>query len=290
MFEKYHDEVISYAQSVRNKNGKDWEKPLFQYGKPYGLIECKDIKVYCLETGKSWSVDGLLNDMIFVEMTTNVSDGKEAKIILESRAFKRKYPNHKFVVFIKVNKYTRKSDGLNAHYDHLIRCKTIDNVLVGWDEVTKFIQEPVWDKELKISKLTNNTKPNNKSQIGKENQVNIQDKMIQVIMNQGPQFVGQVLNSMNQTKPKPKTKKLKRTDPSTKALRNKKKKYFNTNVQLVQNDHHDFVSLKELNLSSKSKFLNGSIATKIMNGGGHILMKSNQSKSSLMYGISRDWV
>ena len=285
MFENKHDEAISYAQSTRSKNGGDWEDRLFQYGNPYGLIECKHIKVFCLETGKQWEMDGLLNDKIFVEMCTSVKDGKEAKIIGESKAFKRQYPNHKFVVFIKHIDKPRKSDGLNSYYDHLIKCSTIDNVLLGWDEVTRFIKNPFWNKKLKISKLK--SKPINR--LKKENQMNIQDKMIQALMNQGPQFVGQVLNSMNHTtitKTRKPTTKKKDKNKITKV----KSKYFNKNVRMVQENHHDFVSLEELGIQNKSKFYQKSLATKIMKGGGQLLMKDNESVSSLMYGISREWV
>ena len=36
MFENKHDE---FRLSTRSKNGDDWEGDVFQYGKPYGLID-----------------------------------------------------------------------------------------------------------------------------------------------------------------------------------------------------------------------------------------------------------
>lgn len=284
MFENKHDEAISYAQSTRSKNGEDWEGDVFQYGKPYGLIDAKHITVYCLETGKLWELDGLLNDKILVEMCTSVKDAKEAKIIGESRAFKRKYPNHKFVVFINFISIPRKSDGLDSHYDHLIRCSTIDNVLLGWEEVTKFIKNPFWDKKQKISQVSNNTKLNNRLQIGKENQMTIQDKMIQALMNKSPQYVGQVLNSMNHT-----SNDIEPNETNKDSMKFKKKTYFENNITEVEHNHDDFVSLKGLGFTSLSKFKQSRLSSEIMKSGEPMLKKNGVSLGYNMYGFPKSW-
>lgn len=154
------NKIISLAQEDRNKNG-DWENEIIKLGQPYGVIDARKDEVIDPLTGKYFKLDARLND-ILIELTTSCGDTKEAKIIREAELFKKIYPDSKFVVCLKRIKSNkgkgRVRDGLDSHYDHLIKHPYIDNVLLGEEEIIRFFINPFWDKEEKIKKLINANK------------------------------------------------------------------------------------------------------------------------------------
>ena len=154
--------IISLSNQERYRNG-EWENEILELGKPYGVVDAKKERVLDPLTGKWFELDARLGD-ILIELTTSCGDTKEAKTIREAELFKKANPNSKFVVGLKKIKSNkgkgRVSDGLDSHYDHLIKHPAIDNVLLGEEEIIKFFIKPFWNKQEKINKLKNNN--NNK--------------------------------------------------------------------------------------------------------------------------------
>jgi uncharacterized protein YlxP (DUF503 family) len=146
---------LSKVQSDRKKNGEKWQHKILSISSSK-WENCK-LRLDDLETTKTWNCD-LVNhkDKIFLELTTSAKDGKESKVILESRVYKHHYPDYKFVVGIKKipKDSIRKSDGLNSVVDHLNQTPTIDQVLIGEEEILKFMNKPFYNK-----KITINNKP-----------------------------------------------------------------------------------------------------------------------------------
>ena len=150
---------LGKLQSKRKKNGEKWQHKILSIFS--SKWESCDLILDDLETTKTWNVD-LVNheDKIFLELTTSVKDGKEAKVIIESKVYKHHYPDYKFVVGVK-KASGRISDGLNSHIDHLNQTSTIDQVLVGEDEIIKFMNKPFYNKRVTINNKTQGVVMNN---------------------------------------------------------------------------------------------------------------------------------
>ena len=150
--------ITSLAQQIRHKNG-EWENEIIELGAPYGVTDARKEQVIDPLTGKIFELDARLRD-ILIELTTSCGDAKETKIIREAELFKKANLNSKFVVGLKRIKSNegngRVSDGLDSHYDHLIKHPVIDNVLLGEEEIIEFFIKPFWNKQEKINKLNNN--------------------------------------------------------------------------------------------------------------------------------------
>jgi len=141
----------SKLQLARNKNGNKWEDKILLMSS--SKWENCDLTLDDLETTKTWNCD-LVNheDKIFLELTTSVKDAKEAKSIIESKVHKHHYPDYKFVMGIKkISKKGKRLDGLNSHIDHLNQTSTIDQVLIGEEEVLKFMRKPFYNKQVTIN-------------------------------------------------------------------------------------------------------------------------------------------
>ena len=147
--------ITSLAQIERHHSG-EWENEILELGEPYGVVDAKKERVLDPLTGKYFKLDARKGD-ILMELTTSCGDTKEAKIMREATLFKKANPNSKFVVCLKRIKSNkgkgRVSDGLDSHYDHMIRYPDIDNVLLGEEEIIKFFIKPLWNKQEKINKL-----------------------------------------------------------------------------------------------------------------------------------------
>ena len=165
--------IISLSNQERYRNG-EWENEILELGKPYGVVDAKKERVLDPLTGKWFELDARLGD-ILIELTTSCGDTKEAKTIREAELFKKANPNSKFVVGLKKIKSNkgkgRVSDGLDSHYDHLIKHPAIDNVLLGEEEIIKFFIKPFWNKQEKINKLKNNN--NNKKILSNKGESNM---------------------------------------------------------------------------------------------------------------------
>ena len=150
---------LSKLQSERHKHGGEWEDKILSMSS--SKWESCDLNLDDLETTKTWNVD-LVNheDKIFLELTTSVKDGKEAKVIIESKVYRHHYPDYKFVVGVK-KVSGKRSDGLNSHIDHLNQTSTIDQVLIGEEEVLKFMRKPFYNKRVTINNKTQGVVMNN---------------------------------------------------------------------------------------------------------------------------------
>ena len=145
-------EDISDLQSERNTNGNKWEHKMLSMSSSE-WEDCK-LRLDDLETSKTWNCD-LVNhkDKIFLELTTSIKAEKVSNVRTESQVYKYHYSDYKFVVGIKEisKKGQRKSDGLNSHIDHLNQTSNIDQVLVGEEEILKFMRKPFFNKQVTIN-------------------------------------------------------------------------------------------------------------------------------------------
>ena len=163
----------SKLQLARNKNGNKWEDKILLMSS--SKWENCDLTLDDLETTKTWNCD-LVNheDKIFLELTTSVKDAKEAKSIIESKVHKHHYPDYKFVMGIKkISKKGKRLDGLNSHIDHLNQTSTIDQVLIGEEEVLKFMRKPFYNKQVTIN--------NKKQGVTMKSNILIQDTILRGI-------------------------------------------------------------------------------------------------------------
>ena len=134
--------MTSKVQRKRNKNGTKYESYIIE---KYGLTPAnRDYPEIDLDIGKEYHVDAFWKDMM-IEITTSVKDGKEAKIRLEARVFKKAFPNKKFVVYMKKIANPR-LDGYDSFYDHLVLDPNIDKVLVGEEELKEHLEKPNYKK------------------------------------------------------------------------------------------------------------------------------------------------
>jgi len=158
MIKEYLDKIsMSRIQTLRSMGGKKWEESMIESGESYGVVDARKVYITSSTDGKV-HLDGLINDNIMLELTTSADHSKLATIQKQSRLWKERYPNRKFVVGLKVIKSPRKIDGKDSVYDQLLKTKAIDNILVGEEEILKFFIKPYWDKQEKINKLKTNNK------------------------------------------------------------------------------------------------------------------------------------
>ena len=140
----------SKAQKVRAKRGNDFESMILRKSSN-DWVEV-DTHISDINTSKNWLADSVnYNHKIFLELTTCVKDTKESKIIIESKTYKHHHPDYKFVVGIKRASNPRKSDGEDSFIDHLKQTPTIDQVLIGEEEILKFMDKPYYNKQSTIN-------------------------------------------------------------------------------------------------------------------------------------------
>ena len=150
----------SEAQKIRHKRGCNFEKMImFKSSNEWNEIKNEN-SISDLTTTKMWKCDVVNHKhKIYMELTTCVKDTKESKIIIESKTYKYHFPDYKFVVGIEKIKNPRKTDNLDSFIDHLKQTPTIDLVLVGEDEILKFMNKPKFKKQNKrrMNRMNNNT-------------------------------------------------------------------------------------------------------------------------------------
>ena len=150
--------IESEVQKARVTNGAKFEKKIMSKVSN-DWIENEDV-ISDLTTTKTWKCDCVNHKQkIFLELTTSVKDGKESKIINESKTYKHHYPEYKFVVGIEKIHNPRKRDNLNSFIDHFKQTPTIDKVLIGEDEILKFMNKPKFKNQNKrrMNRMNNNT-------------------------------------------------------------------------------------------------------------------------------------
>lgn len=139
--------TLSDIQAARNIEGLRWERRLISLTSGWEKVT---EPVDDLVISKTWTAD-LVNHQkkIYLEATTRAKYEKVSNIRIEARTYKYHYPNYKFVVGIKsFGDDERKSDGLCAVFDHLVQIKNIDQVLVGEEEVLKFMNKPFYEQNI----------------------------------------------------------------------------------------------------------------------------------------------
>jgi len=142
--------ILSKVQTERKVHGDKYEDYIID---KYGLAPAEHEDHLIDNVGKIYHIDAFFKNMM-IEITTSVKDGKEAKLRLEAKLFKQKFPNKYFVILIKKISNPR-LDGYDSHYDHLVSDPNIDKVLVGEDEFKTHLKKPTY-KKLTYKKLTNN--------------------------------------------------------------------------------------------------------------------------------------
>jgi hypothetical protein len=137
--------TLSDIQSKRRSKGVEYESYIID---KYDLTPAVYEDHLVDNVGKIYHIDAFFSNMM-IEITMSARDGKEAKLRLEAKLFKRKFPNKYFIILIK-EIGTPRSDGYDSVYDHLVSDRNIDKVLVGEEEFKKHLNKPSYKK------LTNN--------------------------------------------------------------------------------------------------------------------------------------
>ena len=73
---------------------------------------------------------------IFMETTSSISDGKLAKLALQSKGIKQSFPDNKFVTFI----FQQPRVG-SSFINNIKSCPYVDDVVVIWKDEWKYVKE-----------------------------------------------------------------------------------------------------------------------------------------------------
>ena len=249
-------------QSKIKKNGEKWEHKMLSMSSS----KWEDCKLHLddLETTKIWNCD-LVNhkDKIFLELTTSAQDGKESKVIVESKVYKYHYPDYKFVVGVKElpKGNIRKSDGLNSIIDHFKQTSTIDQVLVGEEEVLKFMSKPFFNKQITINNKT-------KGVIPMTSNILIMDTLLHGASKNDVNGVTKLAEIMSAGKVKSSTQSTGGSDAAK-----KKRQYFESSALKPSENTEPTSSIREIltewgqieSSGDVSRFFSSKEATKMMN-------------------------
>ena len=274
---------LSKLQSERHKHGGEWEDKILSMSS--SKWESCYLNLDDLETTKTWNVD-LVNheDKIFLELTTSCKDGKEAKVIIESKVHKHHYPDYKFVMGVqKVS--GKRLDGLNSHIDHLNQTQTIDQVLIGEEEILKFMNKPFYNK-----KITINNKPTG---VVMTSSALLMDTILHGASMGNTDGVTKLIemmsgNNKSKTRPSPK----KKAKNCGKGAQERKKKYFlNTAVGGVKSNFTQSIAkINEdtLNVNGKQKrsldrFFGSKLATSLKKMGVKMIDTGSEKKNPDRY-------
>jgi hypothetical protein len=281
MIKEYLDKIsMSRIQTLRSMGGKKWEESMIESGESYGVVDARKVYITSSTEGKV-HLDGLINDNIMLELTTSADHSKLATIQKQSRLWKERYPNRKFVVGLKVIKTPRKIDGKDSVYDQLLKTESIDNVLVGEEEILKFFIKPSWDKQEKIDKLNNNNNKITQRKITMSNDIN------SIIIREAIKVYGNPIDFVQKMYNMDTTNMTSRTS-STDSTKDLKKSYYEMggdNVTEVTESYEEFISLADLGYKNVSRFMGSKLATQIMDKDGKLLMKPNGLSQPYKYGI-----
>jgi len=268
---------LSKIQSDRIKHGGEWEDKILSMSS--SKWENCDLTLVDLETTKKWICD-LVNheDKIFLELTTSCKDGKEAKVIIESKVHKHHYPDYKFVMGVqKVS--CKRLDGLNSHIDHLNQTSTIDQVLIGEEEILKFMNKPFYNK-----KITINNKPTG---VVMTSSTLLMDTILHGASIGNKDAVTKLVEMMSTSKPKPPKSKPKGKLNQSSA---KKRTYFMNNLDtsdLVSEPTQSIADVLENKMGQSrgdfERFMQSKEATSMMKNNVTMIEKNPNEKLSERY-------
>ena len=78
----------------------------------------------------------LPNKKIFMEVTSSISDGKLAKLALQSKGIKQSFPDNKFVTFV-----LQQPRSASCFINNIKSCPYVDDVVVIWKDEWKYVKE-----------------------------------------------------------------------------------------------------------------------------------------------------
>ena len=73
---------------------------------------------------------------IFMEVTSSISDGKLAKLALQSKGIKQSFPDSKFVTFV-----LQQPRPASSFINNIKSCPYVDDVVVIWKDEWKYVKE-----------------------------------------------------------------------------------------------------------------------------------------------------
>ena len=101
---------------------------------------CKKVRVFISELPGmkiGYDVDFHLSDKkIFMEVTSSISDGKLAKLALQSKGIKQSFPDNKFVTFV-----LQQPRSASCFINNIKSCPYVDDVVVIWKDEWKYVTE-----------------------------------------------------------------------------------------------------------------------------------------------------
>ena len=159
---KPNKEQISKVQSGRHYNGHKFEDLVFEIVGTKGWI--KNTHKVSKGDGSSfyYQTDYYHPEYNwFLEVCTSCKDGKLPKTIDQGRRYRKEFPGSKQLVCLEKVSQKRKSDGYDSHYDRLNESRHIDMVMVGLDELKKFVDSRKIKKKLSpfyLQKMKNENK------------------------------------------------------------------------------------------------------------------------------------
>ena len=135
---------LSKVNSYRKKTGDKKEN--------YIAIQLAKFKVKFYVSGKKvrvfiselpgmkfggYDIDFHLPDKkIFMETTSSISDGKLAKLVLQSKGIKQSFPDNKFVTFV-----LQQPRSGSSFINNIKSCPYVDDVVVIWKDEWKYVKE-----------------------------------------------------------------------------------------------------------------------------------------------------
>ena len=139
-----YSKSLSRANKYRKKTGDKKEN--------YIAIQLTKLKVKFNNSGKKvrvfiselpgmkfggYDIDFHLPDKkIFMETTSSISDGKLAKLALQSKGIKQSFPDNKFVTFVLQQPRVGSS-----FINNIKSCPYVDDVVVIWKDEWKYVKE-----------------------------------------------------------------------------------------------------------------------------------------------------
>ena len=134
---------LSRANKYRKKTGDKKEN--------YIAIQLAKFKVKFNESGKKvrvfiselpgmkigYDVDfHLFDKKIFMETTSSISDGKLAKLVLQSKGIKQSFPDSKFFAFV-----LQQPRSASCFINNIKSCPYVDDVVVIWKDEWRYVKE-----------------------------------------------------------------------------------------------------------------------------------------------------
>lgn len=279
--------AVSQIQKERHSNGTKWEKRLLSLTSDNRWKKVDTPEEYApdIELIKTWKND-LVHHVykIFIEAATSPKYEKVSNIRLEAKAYKKKFPKYKFVVAVKAFPSPRMSDGMAATYDQLLQVKEVDQVLVGEDEIIKFMNKPFYNKKLITNNKTQGDVMNNNTLI--------MDTILHGATIGNTDGVTKLVEMMSASKSKPsKSKPKKKSYNGKEATKRKKKHFLNTVVkgmasnqtQSIADINGDVLNVKPRSKRCMNRFFGSKLATSLEQMGAKMIDTGSEKKNADRY-------